>query len=173
MSPKTPKLQFDFKFSTISLDANFAKPIYFKIGSNFFLWRFDSCYSISKIRNFVKSRIFSNFRFKFIHVVFFLFLQEFYSFSSERWQFFYSAYPAFHIKHIREFWKCTLKVVHYPMMKNIRALWYHLSGTFLSWLKNMKNVPYVRISTFSDYIQNLESNLNLADPIAGNKEHPF
>ena len=45
-------------------------------------------------------------------------------------KFFYRLYPAFHRKYVREFWWGTSKVVHCPMMKNMRALWYSPSGTF-------------------------------------------
>ena len=63
----------------------------------------------------------------------------------ERWNFFYSENPAFHIKHSQEF-RCHNLDVHCLITNNIHALWYHPSGTFYRSLKNMKFMPYVRIS---------------------------
>ena len=48
---------------------------------------------------------------------------------------FYSENPAFHIKHSQKFRYHNLRDVHCLVMNNIRALWYHPSGTFYRSLK--------------------------------------
>ena len=84
--------------------------------------------------------------------------------NPQRWQFFYSANPAFHIKHIQEIWSYRLNYVHCLMTNNIRALWYHQSGTFYGQLENMDFVPYVCISRIYYYIWILWNNVNVSHP---------
>ena len=86
----------------------------------------------------------------------------------KRWQFFYSANPAFHIKHIQEIWLYRLKPVHCLMTNN--KLWYHPPGTFYGPLENMDFVPYVRISRIYYYIWNLWNNVNVTDLIMCNQQ---
>ena len=82
----------------------------------------------------------------------------------QRLQFFYSANPAIRRKHIQEIWLYRLNHVHCLMTNNIRALWYHPSGTFYGQLENMDFVPCVRISRMYYYIWNLWSNVNGSHP---------
>ena len=77
---------------------------------------------------------------------------------------FYSANPAFHIKHIQEIGLYRLKHVHCLITNNMRVLWYHPSGTFYGQLENMDFMSYVRISRIYYYIWNLWSNINVSHP---------
>ena len=91
-------------------------------------------------------------------------------FWDKRWRFFYSDNPAIRRKHIQEFWLYRLKHVHCFMTNNIRALWYHPSGTFYGQVENMDFVPYVRISRLYYYVWILESNFNVTDLIICNQQ---
>ena len=91
----------------------------------------------------------------------------------ERPKFFYSDYPAFRRKRMQKIWLCQSKHVHCLMANNIRALWYHPSGTFYGQLENIDIVPYVRISRKYDDIWILWSNVILSHPDSGSNNLPW
>ena len=52
-------------------------------------------------------------------------------------KFFYSAHAAIQTNYERKIRFCRSKDVHHATMKNMQELWYHPSGTFWRWFKNM------------------------------------